>query len=208
MTMRYAFGPVIFDKNICLLYLKKKNPKRIRCKLCVFLIFSGTSNRRDGEEGRRSRITSCLEPVLPVPLFLYNSGEYFYLLFSKGSFFSSLIVETHFLWKLQCVSRGISSHPTFLHPEQLLSVSSSFQSGKELRHWCAHTQTHCAWRLQRQSDNLPKWLTFHWLNEGFFCCCCCCLNVCNLLCMRAWRGGVRITHRFLVYNEADYLERL
>lgn len=79
---------------------------------CTFLFLPGTSIRRDGEEGRRGRITSCLEPVLPVPLFLYNSGEYFYLLFSKGSFFSSLIVETHFLWKLQCILRGnfIPSH--------------------------------------------------------------------------------------------------
>lgn len=110
---------------------------KIRCNTHM-LCFSGTSIRRDGEEWWRSRITSYLKPVLPVPLFLYNSGEYFYLLFSKGSFFSSLIVETHFLWKLQCILRGISSHPTFVHPEQLLSVSSSFQSGKELRHGHTH----------------------------------------------------------------------
>lgn len=75
-----------------------KESRRIGHNTCV-LLFSGTSDRRDREEGQCSGITSCLEPLLPVPLFLYNSGEYFYLLFSKGSFFSSLIVETHFFMK-------------------------------------------------------------------------------------------------------------
>lgn len=69
--------------------------------IITVMFFPGIGNRRRRQEGRRgiTLLTSHLLPALPVPLFLYNSGEYFYLLFSKGRFFSSLIVETHFLWK-------------------------------------------------------------------------------------------------------------
>ncbi|KAK6322361.1 hypothetical protein J4Q44_G00071530 [Coregonus suidteri] len=52
--------------------------------------------------------------------FLYNSGEYFYRLFSKCKFFSSLIVETHFFMKQQIhlETDFITSH-IFTFPEQL-----------------------------------------------------------------------------------------
>lgn len=86
----------------------------ISCKLCV----SGTSHRRSWTERWGSRITS-LQPhllsVIPVPLFLYNSGEYFYQLFSKYRFFSSLIVEnTFFLWNKKVnLETGFSSYPKF-----------------------------------------------------------------------------------------------
>lgn len=175
----------------------------------------GTSNRRYGEERRCSRITSCLEPVLPVPLFLYNSGEYFYLLFSKGSFFSSLIVETHFLWKLQCILRGISSHPTFVHPEVIVCqfLFSKWEGVMPFMHTLyIYIHTRRAWRLQRQLDNLPKWLNIplaQWGKFLFFFLVCLFVWMC-VTCYVCVRGGegIRITHCFLVYIEADYLGRL
>lgn len=54
--------------------------------------------------------------MLPVPLFLYNSGEYFYQLFSKYRFFSSLIVENTFFYereKDQFESRKFPHIPRF-----------------------------------------------------------------------------------------------
>ncbi len=78
-------------------------------------VLSGNGRRRQGRRRGITLLRSHLLPALPVPLFLYNSGEYFYLLFSKGRFFSSLIVETHFLWKTRNILKVISSYPAFLH---------------------------------------------------------------------------------------------
>lgn len=174
------------------------------------MFFSGNGRRR--QERRRRGITllrSHRLPALPVPLFLYNSGEYFYLLFSKGRFFSSLIVETHFLWKKRNILKVISSYPAFLHwaekttvtvnvdrsffSPSLLSLSKWEEEGQVAGMSFTQTAGHLTELVRMTNIPLALW--------GIFLCVCVCVT-CNV-CLG--REGWANNSLFIVYKAKDYL---
>lgn len=94
-----------------------------------FVCYRRTMERK--KERRPTRKRELLNNVdftrAPIPLFLYNTEEYFYWLFSKkqnkkkGQVFSSSILEAHFIEahsQEKSLRRGMPSFPTAVFPEE------------------------------------------------------------------------------------------
>lgn len=144
--------------------------------------------------------------MLPVPLFLYNSGEYFYQLFSKYRFFSSLIVENTFFYereKDQFESRKFPHIPRFciaIKSWWMMLLSMNF-----FYFYFIFFSFKCEWG-QRQVTVSSTTFTGAGATTDKACLCgshsiwfirdC----VCNLCCSGNGQSH-KATHCFLVYNE-------